>query len=289
MANLRGGSFQKQIKDAFHRLERFGQGRHGKDDHFTHSLELAKKREMYLRDFAKFAENTGLDGKLNSWMGDQNIMKEFLSDRLDGLSKSTAIDYVSGFNSMLQGLREANISIDNGADRAIELIRNEVKSWDTPDQRLDRAFQNPDQVIATLYHNRFESGVLAEIQRELGFRTSEAYELAQNPDKYIKDNEVIGIIGKGNHEYDPKPINTDLVEKIYQIEHLPSQETYLKDIKEAANNDQAVAHDWRYTFAKEAMEDRLARGESYEDALKSVSRELNHHRSEITKYYLSKA
>jgi len=76
MANLRGGSFQKQIKDAFHRLERFGQGRHGKDDHFTHSLELAKKREMYLRDFAKFAENTGLDGKLNSWMGDQNIMKD---------------------------------------------------------------------------------------------------------------------------------------------------------------------------------------------------------------------
>ena len=37
MANLKGGTFEKQIKDAFHRLEAFGVGRVGKNDNLTHS------------------------------------------------------------------------------------------------------------------------------------------------------------------------------------------------------------------------------------------------------------
>ena len=47
MANLKGGNFQKQIKDAFHRLESFGVGRVGKNDNLTHSDKLAEKRNMY--------------------------------------------------------------------------------------------------------------------------------------------------------------------------------------------------------------------------------------------------
>ena len=44
MANLRGGTFEKQIKDAFHRTLALGEGRHMKEDNFTHSLALAQKR-----------------------------------------------------------------------------------------------------------------------------------------------------------------------------------------------------------------------------------------------------
>ena len=54
MANLKGGNFEKQIKDAFHRLEAFGVGRVGKNDNLTHSDKLAEKREMYLTDVSKF-------------------------------------------------------------------------------------------------------------------------------------------------------------------------------------------------------------------------------------------
>ena len=43
MANLKGGNFEKQIKDAFHRLEAFGVGRVGKNDNLTHSDKLAEK------------------------------------------------------------------------------------------------------------------------------------------------------------------------------------------------------------------------------------------------------
>ncbi|RUM45430.1 MAG: hypothetical protein DSY46_02950 [Hydrogenimonas sp.] len=289
MANLRGGTFEKQVKDAFHRLAKFGEKRHGSSDHGTHSDALAIKREMYLRDFAKFAKSIGIDGKINDWMGDQNLLKEFLSDRIDGLSKSTSIDYISGFNSMIQGLRESNITIDRGADRAIDLVRTEVKNWDKPDYRVDRSFQNPDQVISNLQQIRFESSVIAEIQREFGYRTSEAYELAKNPEEYIKDNQIIGIIGKGNHEYIAKPISSELIEKLQNINQLPSHNIYLKHIKEASENDQAVAHDWRYTFAKETMESKLADGKSYNEALKEVSKEMNHHRPDITEYYLARS
>ena len=54
MANLKGGSFEKQIKDAFHRLEAFGVGRVDKNDNLTHSDKLAEKREMYLKDISDY-------------------------------------------------------------------------------------------------------------------------------------------------------------------------------------------------------------------------------------------
>jgi len=289
MANLRGGNFNKQVKDAFCRLERFRQSRHGKNDHFTHSGGLAKKREMYLRDFKSFAEENNLNGKLNNWMGTQSIMREFLSDRIGDLSLKTAKDYIAGFNSMVQGLREANISIDRDADRAIDLTRSEVKSWAKEEHRIDRAFTNIEQVIQNLYQKRFESGVLGEVQRETGFRTSEAYKLVENPKKYIENNQIKGIIGKGNHEYLPKTIPQELVEKIQQVETLPSQNTYINDIREASNKNDVVAHDFRYLFAKEHMEKLLANGKQYKEALKETSKEMNHHRLEITQYYLARA
>ena len=42
MANLKGGTFEKQVKDAFHRLESFGVGRVRKSDNLTHSDKLAQ-------------------------------------------------------------------------------------------------------------------------------------------------------------------------------------------------------------------------------------------------------
>ena len=291
MANLRGGTIEKQVKDAWHRLEAYGRGRHGQTDHLTHSLELGKKREMYLRDFANYAKEIGIADKLNVAMGDASLMREFLLDRLDGLSRSSAIDYVSGFNSMVQGLREANVTIHKGADYAIKEAREIAKGIEEAARRTGRAIDRADVVISKLYHQRHESGVIAQIQYETGFRTSEAYRLAKNPDNYLKDGHVVGMVGKGNHVYDPKPISPGLAMQIKNLDKsaLPSQTTYLKEIKTATNNPDAVAHDFRYTYAKEAMEERLAHGMGYKEALKEVSKELNHHRPEITEHYLKGA
>ena len=111
MANLKGGTFDKQVKDAFHRLEAFGKGRHGSSDHLTHSDGLAAKREMYLNDYKEFAQENGMNEKLNQTMTDANI-STFLNQRLEGLKHSTQENYIRGFSSMLKGLQESNIKID---------------------------------------------------------------------------------------------------------------------------------------------------------------------------------
>ena len=290
MANLRGGSFEKQAKDAFHRLLK-PTGRHGSNDHLTHSRALGAKREMYLRDFKEFLEKGNFSGKMNTLMGDRATMQEFLRDRIDGLSRKSAIDYTSGFSSMLKGLREANVSIDREGFRAIEEIRDYAKSIEKTDRRTDRAIENIDRTIDRLYSRDFGSGVLAEIQAKLGFRTSEAYELVQNFKQYYNpQNGVIsGLKGKGNHIYKDKLIDKDLVQRIKAVTELPSHDKYLHDIKAATGTTEAVAHDFRYTFAKQKYEELRSKGIPEKQALLEVSRELNHHRESITKYYLKGA
>lgn len=290
MANLRGGNFTKQAKDAFHRLLK-PSPRHGTNDHLTHSKALGAKREMYLRDFKEFLEKNNYSGKMNTWMGDRTTMQEFLRDRIDGLSRKSAIDYVSGFSSMLQGLREANISIEKGGFRAVEEIRDYAKSIEKADRRVDRAIENVDRTIDKLYSRDYGSGVLAEIQAKLGFRTSEAYELVQNFRQYYNpQNSVIsGLKGKGNHIYIEKHISKDLAERIKAVTELPSHDQYLKNIKESTGNTEAVAHDFRYTFAKQKYQELRRQGKTEKQALRGVSKELNHHRESITKYYLKGA
>jgi len=137
-----------------------------------------------------------------------------------------------------------------------------------------RAINNVDKVIENIYNTRFESGVIAEVQRELGLRESEAHELVSNHDKYINGNEVEGLIGKGNHEYDTKQISNELIAKIEQCSNIPAISTYNDHLaKEGISS-----HDFRYTFVKEHM--HLSKEE--------LSRELNHNREEITDRYIAR-
>ncbi len=229
MANLKGGlgadgSYAKNVKDAFHRLAAFKQGRHGKDDHLTHSDGLATKREMYLNDYKNFAESNGFTEKLNQTMTNENI-SSFLNARVEGLASSTQEDYVRGFSSMMQGLREVNITVP--VDRSVfDSKVLEIKANATNEFRTGRAIDNTSSVLSKLYEKRFESGTLAEIQN-LGFRISESFEIVKNFESYY--NEASGTIenltGKGNHKYMSQEINSETVAKIRECENIPSQNT----------------------------------------------------------------
>jgi hypothetical protein len=111
MANLRGGTLDKQVADAFHRMESFGIKRHGSNDHQTHSDGVASKREMYLRDFKNYMENNQIDDKLNQALTSDN-MDKFLEQRMENLSRTSREDYTRGWSSMIQGLQESNVSIE---------------------------------------------------------------------------------------------------------------------------------------------------------------------------------
>lgn len=285
MANLRGKSLSSQAVDGFHRLEKFGVKRYSKKDNFTHSVGLAHKREGYLKDIKNFSIENKLTGKLNQIMSNKTIMDKFFENRTSTLNPRSHENYLRGYSSMLEGLKQANItiSIDKSYfDQKVSQIEKETTF------KTGRSIANPDKLIEKIYQSRYGSGVIAEVQKELALRTSEAIELVRNHDKYISENTVSGITGKGNHIYIDKYISNDLKMKIEAVEKVPHEDTYRADFKIASNGEH-IPHDFRFTFAKTELENKLSQGIDYRQSMKEISLALNHVSAERTKYYLARA
>ena len=291
MANLRGSNFDKQVKDAFFKVLKLGTGRHLKEDNYTHSLAVADKRKMYLNDFSNFLKQKGIcTGKINTYMTEENV-KNFIEERTLELHPKSALDYTAGFNSLLKGLEQAKITIpSNPINKDFlkdyrEEFRNEMKQIEIESGRY---IQDTDEKLDKLRDIRFESYVIAKIQATTGLRVSEAIEVSRNLNDYYnpQSSTLVGIIGKGNHQYDPKPIDYNLVLEIKKMEYIPNYNTYQQDLKEIGID---RSHNFRVTYAKNSLQSKLESGMSYKQALKEVSREINHHRAEITQYYLNRA
>ena len=290
MANLRGGTFEKQIKDAFHRTLALGEARHMQQDNLTHSVALAEKREMYLKDFQNYLETNGItEGKINQYMT-EDIVRDFLEQRTEDLSAKSALDYTTGFNSLLKGLEQANVTIPANLENDFlkdfrETFREEMKELEIESGRY---IDNLQEKLEVLQEIRYESYVVAKLQAETGLRISEAMEVVKNFDKYYNEqNQTLeGVIGKGNHEYQPKEISYQLAQEIQKIDNVPHYNTYNQDLKEVGID---RSHNFRVTYAKDLLEHKLEQGIGYKEALKEVSEKINHHRPEMTEYYLARA
>ena len=291
-ANLKGGSFDKQIQNAFYRTLALGEGRHMKiGDNKTHSIELAKKRTMYLNDFKKFLEEKGVNkGKINQYMSEE-IVKDFITERTENLSAKTALDYTAGFNSLMKALEQTKVEIPANPSQNDflksyrEEFRSEMKLLEV---ETGRYIKDLPQKLETLKELNYESYVVAHLQSETGLRVAEALEVIRNFDDYYNpnNNTLENVIGKGNHMYSPKIIDYQLAQEIQKIENVPTYSSYREDLSKI---DISRSHDIRLTYAKDLFENKLEQGVSYQDALVEVSRELNHHRAGMTLYYLSRA
>lgn len=286
MANLKGGSLQKQSKDAFHRLESFGVGRVGKDDHLTHSDKLAEKREMYLKDVVGYLEHNELEGKLNCLLNQENL-NHFFIERLDGLAIKTQEDYLRGFSSLLKGLEEQNIYIPLSIENSSYFndMVSHIKQ-DQPDTIIEnRYIENAPMMINVLYEDRYISGLIADTQYSLGIRQAEAFELVKNPKHYIENGIVSNLIGKGNHAYEPKQIPFELEQRLLNYEgDLIDKSTYYRDLHKF----DISSHDLRFTYARDAYDRKIEEGMDEQQAKLEVSSELNHKREAITDYYLAR-
>ena len=283
MANLKGGTFEKQVKDAFHRLESFGVGRVGKSDNLTHSDKLAEKREMYLKDITSFFKSQNINNKLNTLFTKQNL-DNFFNERLENLSSKTKENYLRGFSSMLKGLEQQNIYIPLHFEDK-EFFNNKVKIIkDEADYIIEnRYIHNVDNVIKNLYADRAISGLIAQTQYELSIRQSEAFELVKNPNKYLDNGYIVDLVGKGNHKYMAKEISFELEQKLLNNSYdLIDKSTYYNDLQKY----DISSHDFRFTSARDKFEDMLKNGISEKEAKVKVSQELNHKREAITDYYL---
>ena len=290
MGNLRGSTFQKQIKNALYRLDARGSKRYGTNSRLTHSNALYQKREMYLRDFANYLSSKGIDqGKLNNYFKEEYI-SDFLNNRLSELSPKSALDYTTGFNSMLTGLEQTKVTIDKSVHNTLREYTqdyrtefNQVKG----DYETGRAIQDTNYFLNNLEQIRESSSVIAELQLETGLRVNEALEVARNFDNYYnqENNTLEGIIGKGGQEYPIKEISPELAYKLQNLNETPSYSTYYNDLKELDHK----PHDLRITYAQETYNQLKEQGYSHKEALKLTSQELNHHRESITLYYLARA
>ncbi len=288
MANLKGSTFEKQVENALARLNAKGTKRWGKDSHKTHSNALETKRQMYLKDFAKFTENKGLQGKLNTHFTPQNL-QEFLNERLSNLSPKTALDYSSGFNSMLRGLEQTRVLISketyNTLNEYVKDYRNEFNAVKGGFE-TGRAIQDSNSFINNLQEVSQSVSTIAELQIKTGLRVSEALEVTKNFNSYYNPTKMglEGIIGKGGQEYFVKKIDVDLAYKLQNLINIPSYSSYYQNLKELGHK----PHDLRITYAKNKYELLKNKGYTHKQALQTVSRELNHHRESITIYYLKR-
>ena len=285
MANLKGGSFEKQIKDAFHRLEAFGVGRVDKNDNLTHSDKLAEKREMYLKDISDYFTSQNLNDKLNTLLTKDNLDK-FFNQRLEDLSTKTQENYLRGFSSMLKGLEQQNINIPVHLEDK-DFFDDKVKGIKDQAETIieNRYIDDVKDVIKNLYEDRTISGLIAQTQYELSIRQAEAFELLKNTNKYIENGRVENLIGKGNHSYDSKEISFELEQKLLNNQkQLISKSTYYEDLKKY----NISSHDFRFTSARDKFEEKINNGISEKEAKLQISSELNHKREEITDYYLNR-
>jgi len=288
MANLRGGTFEKQVKDAVHRLEKFRNSRHNKQVNGFVSVKRLNMAKTMLNKFSNYLQEQGISsGKLNTYMSDTNIVKDFLDKEVLSKSIDTAKEYTSLFNKTLEYLKENNVKINDESIKIVKETYNELREFRN-DFETGRYIDNAETKINEVYGASFETGVIAEIQLETGLRISEAFELAKNFDNYYNNGEITGLIGKANHEYEPKGISYDLANKIELIQNkeLLSKNSYRDYLKDAGIE---KSHDLRITYAKNLYNTLKGQGYTEKEALKEVSRELNHTREQITKYYLARA
>jgi len=289
MGNLKGSTFEKQIKNALIRLDARGQKRYGTNSRLTHSNALMQKREMYLKDFANYLSNKGInEGKLNNYFKEEYI-SDFLNERLSELSPKSALDYVTGLNSMLTGLEQTKVNIDKNVHNILREYTSDYRAEFNSvkdNYETERAIQDTNYFLDNLEQIRETSAIIAELQLETGLRVNEALEVAKNfNDYYNPEGYLEGIIGKGGQEYDIKPISEELAYKLNNLEQVPSYSSYYNDLKELGHK----PHDLRVTFAKSYYEELKQNGYSHKEALQITSKELNHHREAITLYYLERA
>ena len=285
MANLKGSTYTKQLRDMNFKL--FALGEKKGSDKLSHSSAMLEKRNMYMRDFINYLKDRDIEGKLNLQLTENNL-NSFLEERLNGLALSTQENYLSGLNSLIGAFNDKNIT--NAVPQNYFKDKwTDIKANNTENIAVEKRGLQSDNVLEQLFQIRYSSGVIATLMLQNGYRISEAIEIVNNPDKYISqksngDNIISGVVGKGGKIYMPKKINEKNLEQLRGIKILPYHSSFTKDLKKIDCN--LRSHDFRYEFAKRLFESKVSEV-GRDKALEIVSKALNHNRSSITLYYIN--
>ena len=276
-SNLKSVDGNRQVSGLVHSFEY-------KDEIFKTGRQLGEfARENFgIRDFEK------IDGR---------VVESFIEHKIsESVSKGTLDNYISHLSKIQTGLEK--IASENGKEyRAftkedLASVKEIVRDL-TPNQHVNRAYNNPNALISNLAGKEF---VAAKLQLDYGLRITEA--------TFIKENQLEGntltFQGKGGYilqkELSPElanQIRSYMENGVFKVDQNHFRES-LKDACRIEGENYTGAHGLRYNFAQntfiERFENNLSRGmspdEAEREALKYTSEEMGHHREEITKHYL---
>ncbi|HQS67879.1 MAG TPA: hypothetical protein PLM93_11900 [Sulfuricurvum sp.] len=284
MANLKGSTFEKQIKDALIRIDARGTKRTGdaRFDGLAHSNAVLEKRKQILEDFTRFLNGEGFIEKLNSAMTPEIIAK-FLQERTAMMALVTIENYIANFSALIKALRLKNITINENAD--YEFFQREKDKLGRPDSNVFQTgrYMDEDAVQGILDQLPHRSHVVAIIQYKLCFRASEALLIANNPNKYLLALTLSGVKGKGGQFYPEKTVDQDIANLIRSAVPI-SRSTYYRDQRKALCGKNRP-HDLRLTHICDLYDSLRDAGEPHEQSMLKASKASNHHRPSTTGGY----
>lgn len=284
MANLKGSSFAKQIRDALIRLDARGSKRTGdaRFDGLAHSHAVLEKRKQIVEEFTRFLDEEGFFGKLNNAMTPE-IIKKFLQHRTSTMALSSIENYIANFSSLVKGLRFKNITIPEKTDYEFFQRLKDQRGRPDPNIFLTGRYMYEEAVEEILERLPHRSRVVAILQYKLCFRASEALLIANDANKYLIDLTVTGVKGKGGQVYPDKTVDSDLAEMIRSAVPI-SRSTYYRDQRKALQGKNRP-HDLRLSHICDLYDSLRDAGESHGHSMSQASKAANHHRSSVTGGY----
>ena len=260
-----------------------------------HSHEYRDEVYRTGRDLGDFAREFGVKDYSKI---DGHIVADWIQEKVaSGVSRNVLKNYIAHLAKIEIGLQK--IASLKGCEREgfrrgdLVAARETIAKLAQPEP-VNRSYLNPGAIISNLSGGAYIAG---RLQLDHGLRVTEATHI--RADQLTSEN-VLTVQGKGGY-IQVKNLPSDLAQAIR--DHMKdgkfevSQNQYRDQLQESARiegEDYNGSHGLRYNFAQrtyvERLEENLAKGMEHKaadrDALAYTSKELGHHREEITHRYL---
>jgi len=260
-----------------------------------HSHEYRDEIYRTGRDLGDFAREFGVKDYSEI---DGHIVENWVQGKIaNGVSRNVLKNYIAHLAKIEIGLQKIAIlrgSEHEGFGRGDLVAAREAIADLAQPEPVNRSYSNPGAIISNLPGASYLAG---RLQLDHGLRVSEATHI--RADQLASDN-VLTVQGKGGYTQ-VKNLPPDLARAIrdnmkdgkFEV----NQNQYRDQLQESARIEGESyngSHGLRYNYAQKTYVDRLesnlAKGmghkEADRDALAYTSKELGHHREEITHRYL---
>jgi hypothetical protein len=219
------------------------------------------------------------------------MIKTFLEGKVEEqISLSHWQGYASAFSKMDQAIAIITGQPDGRTIKnAINEIRHEAYAECPKYDGRNRAYQNPDRLIAALPDQAMQ--IAARLQRENGLRIAEATSVHTGQ---LRPDGSLHFVAKGGQHLSAalRPDTRQLLE-----DHLKTngslqvdKDHYRSAIRtacELTGERYEASHGLRYNFAQEKYRELRDGGMGRLEALGAVAEEMGHHRTGITSHYLA--